>query len=45
MKKPDISELELIGKGPVDGTWRGHYLRCPTCGDMVEKKGCNTECY
>ena len=42
MKKSDISNLKLLGKGPIDGARRGHFLKCSSCGDLVEKAGFNS---
>ena len=25
------NELVFVSKGPLDGMWRCHYLRCPNC--------------
>ena len=37
--KPAPGELVCIGSGPIDGAWRAPYLKCPACGDLVEKSG------
>jgi hypothetical protein len=38
-RRPAPDELELLGTGPIDGAWRAPYLKCPACGDLVEKAG------
>lgn len=39
MKTPDLSNLAFLCKGPEQGAWRGQFLKCPGCGDFVQKKG------
>jgi len=29
--------LEFVSKGPLDGMWQCHYLKCPICGYFVYK--------
>ncbi len=36
MTKPRI---KLLGRGPINGAWIGQFLKCPICGELVEKKG------
>ncbi|MGZ5506766.1 MAG: hypothetical protein ACXWJX_16235 [Limisphaerales bacterium] len=36
--------LTLVSKGPKDGMWRGHYLKCPVCGYFVLKGAGYDEC-
>jgi hypothetical protein len=36
--------LTLVSKGPKDGMWQGHYLKCPLCGYFVLKAGGYDEC-
>src|SRR4051812_27452772 len=36
--------LVFVSKGPLDGLWRCHYLKCPTCGYYVLKGNGYDEC-
>ena len=37
-------QLRLVSKGPKEGAWRGHYLKCPLCGYLVLKGTGYDEC-
>ena len=37
-------DLEFVSKGPKDGMWRCHYLKCPNCGYYVLKGKGYDEC-
>lgn len=37
-------ELESVSKGPKDGMWSCHYLKCPLCGHYVLKGSGYDEC-
>jgi hypothetical protein len=38
------NELVFVSRGPLDGMWRCHYLKCPQCGYLVLKGGGYDEC-
>ncbi len=37
-------ELVWVSKGPLNGMWRGDYLKCPTCDYYVLKGMCYDAC-
>jgi len=37
-------DLEFVSKGPLDGMWRCHYLKCPKCNYFVYKGTGYDEC-
>jgi hypothetical protein len=36
--------LEFVSKGPIEGMWRGEYLKCPICNYYVLKGKGYDEC-
>ena len=38
------NELVFVSRGPLDGMWRCHYLKCPRCGYYVLKGAGYDEC-
>jgi len=36
--------LVLVSRGPLDGMWKGQYLKCPKCGYYVLKGTGYDEC-
>ena len=37
-------DLKFVSKGPKNGMWHCHYLRCPVCGYYVLKGSGYDEC-
>lgn len=37
-------DLKLVSNGPINGTWNGHYLKCPLCGYFVLKGAGYDQC-
>ena len=35
-------EVVFCSQGPTDNGWKGHYLECPECNELVQKSGCQS---